>query len=59
MSLKKSLETIGDKEIFSYLSRMTFFSTSYGLKIPCVPKILRIDNMEFNLDVANKIMERF
>lgn len=37
--------------------RMKYEIKTLGLKIPIVPKILRIDNMDFDLDVANKIME--
>lgn len=37
---------------------MKYFTKVYGLTIPLVPKILRIDNMKFNLEVVNMIMER-
>lgn len=51
-------EWIGDDEIAEYLSKMKYFDyTLLGDKYSCVPKLLRIDNMEFNPDVVNYIME--
>ena len=55
--LKEKSEWIGDSEILTYLSRIKYEATSYGYKYPTVPELLRIDNMEFNLDVINKIMK--
>lgn len=50
-------EYIGDAQVLKYLSKMKYVTTIYGNKIPCVPKLLRIDNMEFNYEVVNEIME--
>ena len=50
-------EWIGDEEVLSYLSRMKYTTTVYGTKFAIVPKILRIDNMEFDESVINEIME--
>lgn len=50
-------EYIGDAEVLKYLSRMKYQRTFYGTKYPDVPKVLRIDNMGFNLELASKIME--
>ncbi|CAL7909897.1 minor capsid protein [Fusobacterium necrophorum] len=55
--INEDSEWIGDKEVLKYLSEMKYEIKTLGLKIPVVPKILRIDNMDFDLDVANKIME--
>lgn len=51
-------EWVGDEEVLEYLSRMKYYDyTLLGNKYSCVPKLLRIDNMEFNEDVVNYIME--
>lgn len=51
-------EWIGDTEVLEYLSRMKYYDfTILGDKYSCVPKLLRIDNMEFNNDVVDYIME--
>lgn len=50
-------EWVGDREVLAYLSRLKYTGSTYGYKYSCVPKILRIDNMYFNEDVVNKIME--
>lgn len=51
-------EWIGDDEVMAYLSKMKYFDyTLLGDKYSCVPKLLRIDNMEFNPEVVNYIME--
>jgi len=51
-------EWVGDKEVRSYLSQMKYTYTLRGItRYDAMPKMLRIDNMEFNVEVANKIME--
>ena len=50
-------EWIGDNQVLSYLSRMKYSTTLYGNKIPTVPKVLRIDNMGFDLNIVPKIMK--
>lgn len=65
-------EWIGDAEVLKYLARMKYKSSNidefikncerlgveYSLeKITPVPKLLRIDNMEFDFSVADEIME--
>lgn len=42
-------EWVGNREVLEYLSRMNYFDDT--------PKILRIDNMNFNPDVINYIVE--
>lgn len=56
--LNEKSEWIGNEEVLQYLSRMKYQQTFYGTKYPCVPKILRIDDLQFNKDVVDKIMER-
>jgi SPP1 gp7 family putative phage head morphogenesis protein len=48
----------GDAEILRYLSRMRYSRSLYGINISTTPKVLRIDNMQFDLDVVEKILER-
>lgn len=48
----------GDAEILQYLSRLRYSRTFYGTKVNTPPKVLRIDNMQFDIDVVEKIMER-
>ena len=51
-------EWIGDTEVLEYLSEMKYYDyTSSGSEYSCVPKMLRIDNMDFNLDVVDYIVE--
>lgn len=50
-------EWIGDKEVLSYLSKIKYSVKVYGTTIPTVPKILRLDNMDFNMEMINAIME--
>lgn len=52
-------EWIGDADVLSYLDRMKYTTSFYGTKYPCVPKVLRIDNMEFDDAVASKVMKGF
>ena len=50
-------EWIGDKEISHYLSRLKYSTSIYGIKYSTPPKVLRIDNAGFDIDVVEKIME--
>lgn len=51
-------EWIGDYEVLDYLSRIKYENTSlFSGKTPCVPQLLRIDNMDFDFSVINQIMK--
>jgi len=50
-------EYIGDRAVTQYLSRIKYSWTSYGLKFNAPPKVLRVDNMQFDLTVVGKILE--
>lgn len=51
-------EWVGDDEVLEYLSKMKYYDyTVLGKEYSCVPKLLRIDNMDFNPDVVDYIME--
>ena len=51
-------EWVGDAEVLEYLSKMKYYDYNLlGNKYSCVPKLLRIDNMDFNPDVVDYIME--
>lgn len=56
---REQSEWIGDTAVLQYLSRMKYQTSVYGMKFSCVPKILRIDNMQFNQEVVDNIMEGF
>ncbi len=50
-------EWLGTAGVLKYLSDVKFeYIGLLGEKRSCVPKLLRVDNMQFNLDVANQIM---
>lgn len=49
-------EWIGDFAVLDYLSRMKYEDRSLFSSRPCVPQLLRVDNMDFNYDVVNQIM---
>ena len=56
--LGEKSEWIGDYEVLNYLSRMKYEKKSFfGGTAPCVPKLLRIDNMDFDFSVVNRIMK--
>lgn len=40
-----------------YLSRMKVAGSTYGISISSVPQLYRIDNMAFNPEYVNDIME--
>lgn len=50
-------EWIGDRAVLSYLSQMKYITTLHGMKFPIVPKLLRLDTLEFDFDFASKVME--
>lgn len=51
-------EWIGDSAVLDYLSRVKYEDTSmFGGTTPCVPQLLRIDNMDFDFSVVNHIMK--
>lgn len=49
---------VGDKEVLEYLSRMrySYLTLAHGRQ-SCVPRILRIDNMDFDYSIVNHIMK--
>lgn len=52
-------ETITDKKLLvHYMKEFKYKMQVYGLKIPTPPKLLRIDNLDFNTDVVDKILEK-
>ncbi|MCM1538196.1 MAG: toxin glutamine deamidase domain-containing protein [bacterium] len=51
-------EWIGDFAVLDYLSRVKYEDTSlFGGTTPCVPQLLRVDNMDFDFSVVNHIMK--
>lgn len=50
-------QTYTGKQINAYLGRLKFTMSIGGVKVSTPPKILRIDDKQFNLDVVNYIME--
>lgn len=51
-------EWIGDFAVLDYLSRVKYEDHSlFGGNTPCVPQLLRIDNMDFDYSLVNFIME--
>ena len=50
-------EWIGDTDVYQYLTRLKYSRTFYGTKVNTPPKVLRVDNMEIDVDVANQIFE--
>jgi len=49
-------KTMQGADIDQYLSRAKFTTTVYGTKIPRA-RLIRVDNMQFNPDMADSIME--
>lgn len=43
--------------VVDYLKEFKYQLTRKGIKIPCPPKILRIDDKEFNIGIVNDIMK--
>ena len=51
-------EYIGDIAVLRYLSKMKYEERPlFGEPKPCVPQLLRIDNMDFDMNIVNHIME--
>lgn len=51
-------EWIGDFAVLDYLSRVKYEDTSlFGGTTPCVPQLLRVDNIDFDFSVVNHIMK--
>lgn len=56
--LGEKSEWIGDFAILDYLSRIKYEdAVLFGRATPCVPQLLRIDNMDFDYSVVNYIMK--
>jgi len=43
--------------VAKYLEQIKYTMTVYGHKMPARPKVLRVDDKQFNLDVVNEILE--
>ncbi|MEG2295886.1 MAG: hypothetical protein RSB96_03995, partial [Oscillospiraceae bacterium] len=50
-------EAYTGNSIVNYLKEFKYQVTRQGIKIPCPPKVLRVDDKEFNIDVVNNIMK--
>lgn len=48
---------IGDKEVLRYLSEMKYTKKIYGTKFYSNPKLLKIDDLDFDYDFINNIMK--
>lgn len=56
--LGEQSEWIGDFAVLDYLSRVKYEDKlPFGRSTPCVPQLLRIDNMDFDFSVVNNIMK--
>lgn len=44
-------------DLLEYLERLKYTETWQGAKYSCAPKMLRVDNMEIDVETANKIMK--
>lgn len=53
----QSGKTMVGKDVDSYLGRIKYTTTIYGMKINCSPRLLRVDNLSINPAYANNIME--
>lgn len=51
-------EWLGDDEVLEYLKKMKYETVYRGKTYSVVPKLLRLDNMEFDYKMASKIMEK-
>ena len=49
--------TYTPNEIKKYLRNIKYAITIYGQKLPFPPKLLRIDDKQFDLDMVNAILE--
>lgn len=51
-------EWIGDFAVLDYLSRVKYEDKlPFGRSTPCVPQLLRVDNMDFDFSIVNHIMK--
>ena len=50
--------TTEKNDVLRYFQRFKYQMSTYGMKIPDPPKVLRIDNLDFNYDVVDKILEK-
>lgn len=50
-------EWVGDQAVLAYLGQMKYISTTYGIQYYAGPRLLRIDNCDFDYDMADDIME--
>lgn len=51
-------EWIGDFAVLDYLSRVKYEDKlPFGSFTPCVPQLLRVDNMDFDFSIVNHIMK--
>jgi hypothetical protein len=53
----QSGETHAGNALNRYLNRIKYEQTLVGRKMPARPKLMRIDDKDFDLDVVNKILE--
>jgi len=49
-------EYVGDAA-YNYLHQFKYTMSIGGMKIPARPKVLRIDDKQFNLDMVNHILK--
>ena len=47
-----------EKNVTAYLKNIKFKTTVYGRKYTTAPKLLEVENYDFNLDIVNKILEK-
>lgn len=45
-------------DISNYFDSVKFFTTYKGSKISVAPKLLRVDNVDFNKKLVDKILEK-
>lgn len=46
------------EDISNYFDSVKFFTTYKGSKISIAPKLLRVDNLDFNKKLVDKILEK-
>lgn len=55
--VEEQSEWIGESDVLKYLGQFKYKMTSYGHTFYMTPKVLRIDNMQFDVDVVNQILK--
>ena len=50
--------TTEKNDVLRYFQRFKYQMSTYGLKFPDPPKVLRVDNMDFNYEVVDKILDK-